>query len=259
MRKQSLTRQQLNKIFTNRTDKILQLSKQQRETGKDVREKENVEGGEQVMAKEKAESTVVKDGNTIKSKIKSKIGFIRTTQEADYLMDDEEYDNGNDSGKGVEVGDQANNVIYEDFGAVDVVENVVVDANNATENVTKTRAKKRKTAKEVRQAKPNPEKRSTARSHQNFRDRYLTVKKRVDVLILFTHGMGLYGGLKIFNYCYLCFLLCFLVLPLLVSIQHVFLKIPCIFFKWKFCFSDLFNFFVTCKHVPTFCFVHCCS
>ena len=153
MRKQSLTRQQLNKIFTNRTDKILQLSKQQRETGKDFREKENVEGGEQVMAKEKAESTLVKDGNTIKSKI----GFIRTTQEADYLMDDEEYDNGNDSGKGVEVGDEANNVIYEDFGAVDVVENVVVDANNANENVTKTRAKKRKTAKEVSQtskAKP---------------------------------------------------------------------------------------------------------
>ena len=105
------------------------------------------------MAKEKAESTLVKDGNTIKSKI----GFIRTTQEADYLMDDEEYDNGNDSGKGVEVGDEANNVIYEDFGAVDVVENVVVDANNANENVTKTRAKKRKTAKEVSQtskAKP---------------------------------------------------------------------------------------------------------
>lgn len=178
LRKQSLTRQQLNKIFPKRTDKILQLSKQQRETGKDLREKENVEGGEQVMANERAESTVVKDGNTIKSNI----GFIRTTQEADYLMDDEEYDNGNDSGKGVEVGDEANNVVYEDFGAVNVVDNAVVDANKATENVTKTRAKKRKTAKEVRQAKPNPKKRSTARSHQNFRDRYLTVKKRVDVL-----------------------------------------------------------------------------
>ena len=69
LRKQSLTRQQLNKIFPKRTDKILQLSKQQRETGKDLREKENVEGGEQVMTNERAESTVVKNGNTIKSNI----------------------------------------------------------------------------------------------------------------------------------------------------------------------------------------------
>ena len=78
---------QLNKIFTNRTenrtDRILQLSKKQRETGKDVWNKEIIEDREQVTPKETADSTVVKDGNTIKSKI----GFIRTTQEDDYLVE----------------------------------------------------------------------------------------------------------------------------------------------------------------------------
>ena len=169
---------QLNKIIANRTenrtDKIIQLSRKQRVTGKDVRKKDNIEDGEQVMAKEKTESTVVKDGNTIKSKI----GFIRTTQEDDYLVDDEEDDKGNNSDKVDDVGAKANNLIPENFDAVDVGENVVVVANNVNENVKK----KRKTAKEVRQAKPNPKVRTTARSHQNFRDRYLTIKKRVDVL-----------------------------------------------------------------------------
>ena len=143
---------QLNKIIANRTknrtDKNIQLSRKQRVTGKDVRKKDNIEDGEQVMAKEKTESTVVKDGNTIKSKI------------------------------GYDVCAEANNLIPENFDAVDVGENVVVVANNVNENVKK----KRKTAKEVRQAKPNPKVRTTARSHQNFRDRYLTIKKQVDVL-----------------------------------------------------------------------------
>ena len=137
----------LNKIIANqtenRTEKIIQLSRKQRVTGKDVRKKDNIEDGEQVMAKEKTESTVVKDGNTIKSKI------------------------------GYDVCAEANNLIPENFDAVDVGENVVVVANNVNKNVKK----KRKTAKEVRQAKPNPEVRTTARSHQNFRDRYLTIKK----------------------------------------------------------------------------------
>ena len=178
LRKQSLTRQQLNNFYTNRTDKILKLSKQQRETGNDLREKDNAEGVEQVTAQETAESTVVKDGHTIKSSI----GFIRTTEEVDDLMDDEECDNEKDFGKCVEVSDKAKSVVDDDSEAVDVVQNVVVDANDATENVAKTRGKKRKMPKEVRKAKPTPKKRSTARSHQNFRDRYLTVKKRVDVL-----------------------------------------------------------------------------
>ena len=128
---------QLNKIFTNRTekrtDKIVQLSKKQRGTGKDVWKKDNIEDREQVMAQEKAESTVVKDGNTLKSKI----GFIRTTQEDDYLVDDEEDDKGNNSDKVDDVGAEANNSIPENFGAVDVGENVVVVANNANENAKK--------------------------------------------------------------------------------------------------------------------------
>ena len=154
---------QLNKIIANRTenrtDKIIQLSKKQRVTGKDVRKKDNIEDGEQVMAKEKTESTVVKDGNTIKSKI------------------------------GYDVCAEANNLIPENFDAVDVGENVVVVANNVNENVKK----KRKTAKEVRQAKPNPKVRTTARSHQNFRDRYLTIKNE---LMCYNQIMGSENNLQ---------------------------------------------------------------
>ena len=54
----------------------------------DEREKETAKHAEEVH--EKAESTVVKDGNTIKSNI----GFIRTIQEEEEVMDDEEIDNG---------------------------------------------------------------------------------------------------------------------------------------------------------------------
>ena len=154
---------QLNKIIANRTenrtDKIIQLSRKQRVTGKDVRKKDNIEDGEQVMAKEKTESTVVKDGNTIKSKI------------------------------GYDVCAEANNLIPENFDAVDVGENVVVVANNVNENVKK----KRKTAKEVRQAKPNPKVRTTARSHQNFRDRYLTIKNE---LMCYNQIMGSENNLQ---------------------------------------------------------------
>ena len=53
LRKQSLARQQLNKIYPNRTDKILKLSKHQRETGKDEVEKEIAEPLEQVEVQEK--------------------------------------------------------------------------------------------------------------------------------------------------------------------------------------------------------------
>ena len=154
---------QLNKIIANRTenrtDKIIQLSKKQRVTGKDVRKKDNIEDRDQVMAKEKTESTVVKDGNTIKSKI------------------------------GYDVCAEANNLIPENFDAVDVRENVVVVANNVNENVKK----KMKTAKEVRQAKPNPKVRTTARSHQNFRDRYLTIKNE---LMCYNQIMGSKNNLQ---------------------------------------------------------------
>ena len=98
------------------------------------------------MAQEKAESTVVKDGNTLKSKI----GFIRTTQEDDYLVDDEEDDKEKNSDKVDDVGAEANNIIPEDCGPVDFGENVVVFAN-----------KRRKTAKEARQAKLTPKEQTT--------------------------------------------------------------------------------------------------
>ena len=41
---------------------------------------------------------------------------------------------------------------------------------------------KRKTPKEVRQAGPKPKARTSARAQQNWRERYLTTKKRVDTL-----------------------------------------------------------------------------
>ena len=174
LRKQSLTRHQLSKIYPNRTEKILKLSKQQREPGMDEREKETAKPAEEVH--EKAESTVVKDGNTIKSNI----GFIRTIQEEEEVMDDEETENGKDSGNCDAVGNKDTSIVNHDAEGEDDVENVAVDASIAVESLTKS--KKRKTPKEVRQAKPKTIKRSTARSHQNFRDRYLTVKKRIDVL-----------------------------------------------------------------------------
>ena len=77
---------------------------------------------EQVEVQEKAESTVVKDGNTIKSNI----GFIRTIQEGDELMDDGESDNRKDSGNCVEVNDKAKSIVNDDSGAVGDVENVAV-------------------------------------------------------------------------------------------------------------------------------------
>ena len=44
------------------------------------------------------------------------------------------------------------------------------------------KGRKRKTPKERRKAKPKTKERTKARSHQNFRERYLNLKKRVDVL-----------------------------------------------------------------------------
>merc|ERR1712129_306203 len=52
----------------------------------------------------------------------------------------------------------------------------------AHENSNKTKTKKRKTPKEVRQAEPKPKLRSNPRAHQNWNERYLTVKKKVDTL-----------------------------------------------------------------------------
>ena len=45
-----------------------------------------------------------------------------------------------------------------------------------------TNTKKRRTSKEVRQDLPKPNIRSKARGHQNFHERYLTNKKKVDTL-----------------------------------------------------------------------------
>ena len=64
---------------------------------------------------------------------------------------------------------------------LNLVENTTFNVKPNKENEN-TNTKRRKSSKEIRAAQPKPKRRSTARNHQNFRERYLTIKKRVDVL-----------------------------------------------------------------------------
>ena len=74
------------------------------------------------------------------------------------MIDDEESDNNKYSGNCFKVNGKAKSIVNDDSQTVSDVENVAVDANDAAENVTMTKAKKRKTPKEVREAKPKNKK-----------------------------------------------------------------------------------------------------
>ena len=163
LRKQSLTRQQLNNVLQKRIDKIINLSKKKTEKEKEI-EKDTTSKVIEEENEEENESTVVRDGRYLKSNN----GFFRTLQDRDDSVDEE-------------LAAEESRIELNDAETVDAVEKENIDADFAVKT-KKTTSKKRKSSKEVREAKPKPKKRSKARNHQNFRDRYLTVKKRVDVL-----------------------------------------------------------------------------
>ena len=201
--KQNLTRQQLSKAYpTSRTDKILKLSKAHTDynegelLGKgnetpydDKNEEENEHeihseksGESNTTGKEHhaTHSEVVKEGNTIKSTI----GYIRTADDADGDLNHDDNIDDNEKAKESEVGPPQDAPFvtndHEEIGSHFSGDNLA--GNTSGDNEEGVKKKKRKTSKEIRQAKPKTKERSTARSHQNFRERYLTLKKRVDVL-----------------------------------------------------------------------------
>ena len=89
--------------------------------------------------------------------LKSNNGFFRTIQDRDDSVDEELAA----EESRIEVCNEA----FIDAETVEGVENEIINVDSAV-NTMKTTSKKRKSSKEVREAKPKPKKRSKARSHQ---------------------------------------------------------------------------------------------